>query len=321
MAQDTRRGDWRSTLADLREQRPALFWLITLGGALACPLAASPLLSGGPAAMAGRSMSQRFDYALSPLQEAITCPWVAITAAAGGMVVVLLSATASRLPRWGGVRVVLLAWLLLTAGGYAWLAAHSASVQTREDMTHGGTMPGTDLAKDSFESLLVKLEAYVSDRPDLTGLFEADRVAHAYDRLERYLEIPAGLTLDDPLELKLAYRPWRILARLRLSAEDLQRYTRGLIPFSTPAREVVREVLRDGVVTWEREDGMSIVGFSEINEYPFTRLDWWPPPADELAQMVVYMGVVRWQVPEARVGIEYYVLVNERTGLVYLLGH
>ena len=320
MAQDTGRGDWRSTLADLREQRPKLFWLITLVGALACPLAAAPLLSGGPAAMVGRSMSQRFDYAFSPLQEAIMCPWVAITAAAGGMVVVLLSATASRLPRWAAVRVVLLAWLLLTAGGYAWLAAHSAPLQTREDPTLGGMLPGTDLAA-SEDRLLVKLYTYVSDRPDLTGLFEADRVAHAYDRLERYLEIPAGLTLDDPLELKLAYRPSRILARLRLSAEDLQRYTRGLIPFSTPAREVVREVLRDGVVTWEREDGMSIVGFSEINEYPFTRLDWWPPPADELAQMVVYMGVVRWQVPEARVGIEYYVLVNERTGLVYLLGH
>lgn len=50
------------------------------------------------------------------------------------------------------------------------------------------------------------------------------------------------------------------------------------------------------------------------------RLTWWPVSQEQVAGMVAYEGKLKWDRNESHVGATYYLFVNDKTGLVYLLG-
>lgn len=188
--------------------------------------------------------------------------------------------------------------------------------------------PGqTPFVSEQQKIAWLRSRAYVSNRPDLSGMRNAERIQSIRNRLYSFLP-RAGATGKLPQVhwvSALVYPTSGLLAEYSVTPQTLQwLLNRGRRVDQKPS-EVLTELLRTGSITETAGlrkplDSLS-TGFNFIQHYPFTRLRHWPPSATPLKRMIV----VRMKTKVRSFGIEagtfYYHFVDPVGRRAFLLAN
>lgn len=172
---------------------------------------------------------------------------------------------------------------------------------------------------------------YISAEPALTsGLAQGD-VAYIHKRFKDYLvtkEHPQGAAAI----LRVAAREDDgLMGKFQLDRDSVSAYVSDKQKLSISATRFVRLCTdpepsaknppRSGEGSTLRERLESIGLPLKLAGPPFSLAWWWPPPQAELKRLSVYEARLQTQVDHHPRGSVYYVLLDERTGVGYLLAY
>jgi len=163
--------------------------------------------------------------------------------------------------------------------------------------------------------------AFVTGRPDLSAPAGAESDAAVASTADPYFT-SVGLRRSDAIGLLVAMGSEGLLMRFTLKGPAVAR----LLGDKRRLRETPSQLLRmiysrqEVEVKGPRAGETAVVGMSQLLQYPFVRLAWWPISPDSVRRMVAYEGRLKWRSNEAQPGWRYYLFVDKAKGLVYLLG-
>jgi hypothetical protein len=167
--------------------------------------------------------------------------------------------------------------------------------------------------------------AYVSGRLSLTFNANDGDVREVRRELAAFFKA-RGLRMVDATDLHVAaglhYRHGALFT-FSLAPAKRRRLVLGMRRLQTSAAAIfdagpVREPGLRSVVPPDPEDYTARADLSYLwTLFPYNRLDWWPPPAVDQPQMVVYKGPLDWHQPEVQPN-SCYVFVNPGTDRVYV---
>jgi hypothetical protein len=161
----------------------------------------------------------------------------------------------------------------------------------------------------------------VSQRWDLSGAHDQD-VKRVQERISEYLELGLNVRVK-PADLRVATRSWPSGGILLTFGGPVVRDL-ALLPGNvevSPAAGAILQTLRsDGSVSTTSPDGTHeiITSYAFVNEFPYTRLGWWPPAHPE--RLRVYERRTTWKPPGLPIGTRYYLFVDKEAQRAYLLG-
>jgi hypothetical protein len=167
--------------------------------------------------------------------------------------------------------------------------------------------------------------AYVSGRLSLTFNASDGDVREVRRKLAAFFKAH-GLTIADATDLRVAaglHHRHGALFSFRLAPAERQRLVVGMKRLQTPTAAIleagpVENPHVRSLVPPDPEDYAARADLSYVGTlFPYNRLDWWPPPAVDQPQMVVYKGPLDWHQPEVEPD-SCYVFVSPGSDRVYV---
>ncbi len=150
---------------------------------------------------------------------------------------------------------------------------------------------------------------------------EPERVAFVHQQVANYFET-GGLEVSDARDLRYASGYIGKMLRFSLSREKLTQFLENRQRVAEPAKRVLSELFTDGefeLGEYGRYTGLHF-NAAWLFEYPFVRLTWWPINLADAEQMVAYGDTITWKTGMSNPGAHYFIFVDEKTGLIYLIG-
>lgn len=153
---------------------------------------------------------------------------------------------------------------------------------------------------------------YVSDRPDLTQRPSLETENYIKLRVNKYFQhsgVP--ITKSKNMQIATMWGPSEILLlRFTLPQQYWKQFVSGKKKLPVAFNKILAQILNDKTSSYGQW----------LNKHPYNRLAWWPPQKSAYPNIVSYEGKMQWEIRDVGVGTKYYIFINTKENIVYVLG-